>query len=79
LGDPDLAADAAQDVFVRAWRAMGRFRGEASLSTWLHRIALNVISDTAKRRARGPLSFSSLEANDEDAAEFDMPDTCAFS
>jgi RNA polymerase sigma-70 factor (ECF subfamily) len=48
LGDADLAADAAQDVFVRAWRAIGRFRGEASLSTWLHRIALNVITDTGQ-------------------------------
>jgi RNA polymerase sigma-70 factor (ECF subfamily) len=40
------AADAdelAQDVFVRAWQKLGSFRGESSLATWLHRMAVNVI------------------------------------
>lgn len=36
------AADLAQDAFVRAWRGMGQFKGQAALSTWLHRIAVNV-------------------------------------
>ena len=40
------AADAdelTQDVFVRAWQKLGSFRGESSLATWLHRMAVNVI------------------------------------
>lgn len=39
--DKDLAADVAQDAFVRAWRAMPSFRGDAKFSTWLHRITVN--------------------------------------
>jgi RNA polymerase sigma-70 factor (ECF subfamily) len=35
------AADLAQDVFVRAFKGLGRFKGDAALSTWLHRIAVN--------------------------------------
>jgi RNA polymerase sigma-70 factor (ECF subfamily) len=35
------ANDLAQEVFLRAWRAIPRFRGESSLSTWLYRIAVN--------------------------------------
>jgi RNA polymerase sigma-70 factor (ECF subfamily) len=40
-GDHALADDLAQDTFVQAWQHLGDFRGEARLSTWLHRIALN--------------------------------------
>jgi RNA polymerase sigma-70 factor (ECF subfamily) len=39
--DRDLASDVTQDAFVRAWRAMPKFRGEAKFSTWLHRITVN--------------------------------------
>ncbi|MEP7116051.1 MAG: sigma-70 family RNA polymerase sigma factor [Acidobacteriota bacterium] len=36
------AADLTQDTFVRAWKALGGFRGQARFSTWVHRIAVNV-------------------------------------
>jgi RNA polymerase sigma-70 factor (ECF subfamily) len=39
--DRDLASDVTQDAFVRAWRAMPNFRGDAKFSTWLHRITVN--------------------------------------
>lgn len=39
--DRDEAADVAQDAFIRAWRAMAKFRGDAKFSTWLHRITVN--------------------------------------
>jgi len=41
LGDYDDAAETAQEVFLSAYRAIGKFRGEANFSTWLYRIAIN--------------------------------------
>lgn len=41
LSDPDKAEDATQDVFLKAFRKMDQFRGEASWRTWLYRIAIN--------------------------------------
>lgn len=45
LGDAKLAEDAVQEAFVKAWRAHGRYRGEASEKTWLMRIAVNTCRD----------------------------------
>ena len=45
LGDKDQAEDAAQDTFVKAWRALPRFKGECSEKTWLFRIAINTCRD----------------------------------
>ena len=39
----DEAEEITQDVFVRAWEKLGTFRGEAAFSTWLHRLAVNLI------------------------------------
>jgi len=41
-GDHADASDLAQDAFVRAYRGLGRFKGDAAFSTWLYRIAVNV-------------------------------------
>jgi len=41
LSDPDKAEDATHDVFLKAFRKMGQFRGESSWRTWLYRIAIN--------------------------------------
>ena len=43
LRDADLAATVAQDCFWKAWRSRGRFRGEASVRTWLMQIAVNLV------------------------------------
>ncbi|MBE5795183.1 MAG: sigma-70 family RNA polymerase sigma factor [Clostridiales bacterium] len=45
LRDAKLAEDAAQDVFVKAWKAMDRFQGRSSEKTWLYRIAINTCRD----------------------------------
>ena len=42
VGNHADASDLAQDVFLRAYRALCQFRGQSTLSTWLHRIAVNV-------------------------------------
>lgn len=41
LGDPQKAEDATHDVFLKAFRKMGQFRGESSWRTWLYRITIN--------------------------------------
>jgi len=55
LGDEEDACDAAQEAFVRAYRALGRFRGEAKFSSWLYRIATNrALTHLKRRRKRAP-------------------------
>lgn len=51
-GDPEDARDASQDAFITAFRSLGSFRGEAQLSTWLHRVAVNASLDVIRRRTR---------------------------
>jgi RNA polymerase sigma-70 factor (ECF subfamily) len=48
--DPDLAADCVQDAFIAAFRRAGSFRGEAAVTTWLHRIVVNACLDRLRRR-----------------------------
>src|SRR5688500_15336768 len=60
LNDDD-ADEVAQDVFVRAWQKLGTFRGEAAFSTWLHRLAVNVI--LAKRETLGTRRKRYLEGD----------------
>jgi RNA polymerase sigma-70 factor, ECF subfamily len=50
--DVDLAASLTQDAFVKAWQNLGSFRGDAQFSTWLHRLAVNVILDHQRRQKR---------------------------
>lgn len=67
VADPDLAADVVQETFLRAWRGLARFRGDSSVSTWLHRITVNTALTARKRAARnrGP----SLDSVEEVVAE----------
>jgi RNA polymerase sigma-70 factor (ECF subfamily) len=55
LGDPEEAADALQDAFLSAYRAVGRFRGEAAVTTWLHRIVINACLDRLRRQSIRPV------------------------
>jgi RNA polymerase sigma-70 factor, ECF subfamily len=50
LRDPDAAATLTQECFLRAYRNRESFRGEASITTWLIRIALNLAKDHARNR-----------------------------
>jgi RNA polymerase sigma-70 factor (ECF subfamily) len=52
VNDHDDADDLAQEVFLRAYRAIGRFRGDGAFSTWLYRIAVNACLNF--RSARRP-------------------------
>ena len=52
VSDRSLAEELTQDVFVRAWQKLGLFRGESAFSTWLHRIAVNVVLNRRKADGR---------------------------
>ena len=56
-GSAEDAADAAQEAFLSAWRALPSFRGEAGFSTWLYRLTANASIDLLRRvrRQRGEL------------------------
>src|SRR5437879_10625628 len=50
LRDRDAAEALAQDCFLHAYKAWDRFRGEASVQTWLMRIAVNLVRDASRNR-----------------------------
>jgi RNA polymerase sigma-70 factor (ECF subfamily) len=58
MGNADDAADLTQDVFVRAFRGLAGFKGDAQLSTWLYRVAVNVCLN--KRALKTP-QFETVE------------------
>ena len=61
-GKNDGLDDLAQDVFLRLYRALPSFRGEALVSTYLYRITVNVAQDEWKRRAKEDRRHVSLSA-----------------
>jgi RNA polymerase sigma-70 factor, ECF subfamily len=71
LRDPEDARDAAQDALTKLCTNIGKFRGEAQFSTWLHRLTMNACRDVAnRRRARAcePLFEDRRAATDADPA-----------
>lgn len=70
LGDSQLSDDLAQDTFIKAWMSLGRFRGMSGFSTWLYRIACNVLYDHA-RRQRPEGDICSVEVQRKSSATAD--------
>jgi RNA polymerase sigma-70 factor (ECF subfamily) len=52
VNDREVAADVTQDAFIRAWRGLPRFRGDATFKTWIHRITVNAAWSMKKRTGR---------------------------
>jgi RNA polymerase sigma-70 factor (ECF subfamily) len=65
LHDPDDAADALQEAMISAFRRAAEFRGEAAVTTWLHRIVVNACLDQLRRKAARP----TVPADDEAALD----------
>jgi RNA polymerase sigma-70 factor (ECF subfamily) len=64
LGDPDSAADAAQDAFLAAFRNVRSFRG-GSLRSWFLRIATNTCYDQLRVRKRRPTTSLNIDSDDD--------------
>lgn len=71
-GNREDARDVTQDVFVNALRALRRFRGEAQLGTWFHRVAVNASLDMLRRAKTRPTA--PLEAAGDAPASDPGPD-----
>lgn len=68
-GDRAEARDLVQDVFVRAWERLPSFRGQSSLATWLHRLAVNVVLEKWRSAKRDALRM----IDNPDGTAFDAP------
>lgn len=79
LRDPADAADVTQDVFIKVFRHIGGFHGEASLRTWIYRIALHEVSNQKRWWCRHKKQETALDAPQEndDGDSFCLGDTLA--
>jgi RNA polymerase sigma-70 factor (ECF subfamily) len=76
LRDPAEAEDVAQEAFVKAYRALGSFRGDSAFYTWLYRIAVNTARNAMASRQRRPLDY---EAELSEAEQGDTPEATALT
>jgi RNA polymerase sigma-70 factor (ECF subfamily) len=70
VGDPDLAADIAQEVWIQIFRALPTYRGESQFGTWAHRIAVNRTLNALRKSRRIAKSEADIE-DDTVAVEHD--------
>jgi RNA polymerase sigma-70 factor, ECF subfamily len=61
LGEEREAKELLQDTFVRAWERLTQFRGQSSLDTWLHRVAVNIVLEHLRRSKRDALRMVSTD------------------
>jgi RNA polymerase sigma-70 factor (ECF subfamily) len=66
--DSDEARDVAQEAFIKAYRAIGRFRGDSAFYTWLYRIAINTAKNYLVANGRRP-PRSDIDAQDAEQYE----------
>lgn len=66
MGTAQAAEDLTQDVFVKVYRSLKRFRGDAAFSTWLYRVAVNACLDALNKRQRRALPLDIDLADVED-------------
>lgn len=78
VGDRGKAEELTQDVFVRCWEKLAQFRGESAFSTWLHRLAVNVVLNDrqaeGRRRSREDEGIEDMdEINTADVRPLPVP------
>ena len=67
--DPELALDIAQEAFIKAYRALPRFRGDSAFYTWMYRIAVNTAKNHLAAQRRRPMD---VELDLQDPEQYDM-------
>src|SRR5438270_2726760 len=64
-GSRSRGEELTQDVFVRTWEKLPQFRGESAFSTWLHRLAVNVVLNARKTEGREHARIDDADVADE--------------
>ncbi len=84
--DPEEVEDIAQETFIKAYRALPQFRGDAAFSTWLYRIAVNTAKNYLAARNRNMLTVSEVSGEEEEGgderyavSDIDTPDAHLLS
>ena len=67
--DPDQAQDITQEAFLKAYRALPRFRGDAAFYTWMYRIAVNTAKNYLAAQRRRPMD---VELDMQDPDQYDL-------
>jgi RNA polymerase sigma-70 factor, ECF subfamily len=85
VGDAD-APDVAQETFIKAWRALGGFRGNSAFYTWLYRIGINTAKNHLVANRRRPSGQDNIEVADaelyghtEHLSDIDTPEALALT
>ncbi len=67
--DPELAMDISQEAFIKAYRALPRFRGDSAFYTWMYRIAVNTAKNHLAAQRRRPMD---VELDLQDPEQYDL-------
>ena len=67
--DPELSLDIAQEAFIKAYRALPRFRGDSAFYTWMYRIAVNTAKNHLAAQRRRPMD---VELDLQDPEQYDL-------
>ncbi|MDH3491106.1 MAG: RNA polymerase sigma factor RpoE [Gammaproteobacteria bacterium] len=67
--DPELALDITQEAFIKAYRALPRFRGDSAFYTWMYRIAVNTAKNHLAAQRRRPMN---VELDLQDPDQYDL-------
>ncbi len=67
--NPAEAEDVAQEAFIKAYRALPKFRGDSAFYTWLYRIAINTAKNAAASRGRSPIEYELDRGDGEESHE----------
>lgn len=69
LHDREAALEITQETFIKAFRSIGRFKGDASFYTWIYRIAVNLAIDHQRREWRRPVTESTRNSGNDSTPE----------